>query len=162
MGLREMVDEVTRLTKQYGPQVCIFETNIAKWLSEDPAWNRLTPMFQTVIGQQTTHWNKNDTLLGVWSLAADFEGGRIRFPWQGAQDREAMEPLISEVLAYPNGQTDDVLMALWFVKANYKRLVPRDLLPTRFNGGTPNPNAWNMERSRAMWNERNKAWQQGG
>lgn len=153
MGLRSMVDTARELVELYHPQVCVYETNIVKWLREDPAWNRLTPLFQQVIGQNTTQWNKKDTLLGVWSLASDFEGGRIRFPWADRESRDAMEPLIGEVLAYPNGQTDDVLMALWFIKANYKMLMPRNLLSEHFDKA-PQPGAWDMTHMQTMWNEK--------
>jgi len=81
--------------------------------------------------------------LGVWSLAADFEAGRIRFPWKEPADRDVSNLLIDEVLAYPNGMTDDVLMALWFVKFNYRSLMPRDFLPTSFSSDwTSGRGAW--------------------
>jgi len=146
MGLREMVEVIKEKTAQHRPTVCIFETNAAKWLHEDPTWNRLVPMFVSVVGHSTTRHNKQDALLGVWSLASDFEAGRIRFPYSTPEDREVSEHLISEVLAYPNGQTDDVLMALWFIKANYKRLIPRDMLPTKFDRGFSRGRTWDMDR----------------
>jgi hypothetical protein len=133
-GLRGMVECVERLAREHRPQVCIFETNSAKWLREDPAWNRLEHLFK-VMPHDTTKWNKNDTQLGVWSLAADFEAGRIRFPYQTPADRAKVQPLIDEILSYPNGQTDDVLMALWFGKANYRFMLPRAFIPTHFQRG---------------------------
>lgn len=134
MGQNKMVQRMSELTKLYQPQICIFETNSAKWLHEDPAWNRVQGMFRpgNVVGQNTTKWNKDDTLLGIWSLAADFEAGRISIPWQTPDDRERMAFLVDEVLAYPNGTSDDVLMSLWFIKNNYKHLIPRGLIPVRF------------------------------
>jgi hypothetical protein len=71
--------------------------------------------------------------MGVWSLAADFEAGRIRLPWAAAEDQWTSNLLIDEVLSYPNGMTDDVLMALWFIKYNYRQLMPKDYLPTSFS-----------------------------
>jgi hypothetical protein len=147
-GLRGMVDAIEDSAARYRGErgmACIFETNSAKWLHEDPAWNRVTPLFQRVIGHDTTRYNKNDTLLGVWSLAADFEAGRIRLPYQTPADRETTQLLTDEVLAYPNGQTDDVLMALWFIKANYKTLIPREFLPTHFRRQT-SAGTWDMAR----------------
>lgn len=134
MGQNKMVQTMHAMTQRYRPQVCIFETNSAKWLHEDPAWNRVQAMFPvgSVIGQNTTKWNKDDTALGIWSLAADFESGRISIPWKTPDDRGRMEALVDEVLAYPNGTSDDVLMSLWFIKNNYKQLIPRGLIPTRF------------------------------
>ena len=132
MGLRKMVDTIGEVQQKYRPQVCIFESNSVKWLKEDPTWNRLIPLFQTVV-DHSTGVNKRHTELGVWSLAADFEAGRIRFPWADAISQTTSNYLIDEVLAYPNGMTDDVLMALWFIKYNYRSLMPRDFLPTSFS-----------------------------
>jgi hypothetical protein len=132
MGLRKMVDTISEVQERYRPQVCIFESNSVKWLKEDPTWNRLIPLFQTVV-DHSTGVNKRHTELGVWSLAADFEAGRIRFPWKESADRDVSNFLIDEVLAYPNGMTDDVLMALWFIKYNYRSLMPKDFLPTSFS-----------------------------
>lgn len=146
LGLREMVDTIDRLTREYGPTVCIFETNAAKWLHEDPAWNRVTPMFRTVIGHATTQHNKRDALMGVWSLASDFEAGRIRFPMGDDESRDTSAYLIDEVLAYPNGRTDDVLMALWFIKSHYRKLAPLEALPTRFNRFGFGQRTWNMDK----------------
>jgi hypothetical protein len=144
-GLRGMVDAIDGVASKYRPQACIFETNSAKWLRDDPAWNRVEPKFQQFVGHNTTRHNKGDDLLGVWSLAADFEAGRIRLPYQTLQDRLTVDLLIDEALAYPNGQTDDVLMALWFIKANYKTLIPREFLPTHFRRQT-SAGTWDMAR----------------
>ena len=39
---------------------------------------------------------------------------------------------------WPNGNTDDIVMALWFIKYNYKRLIPVRTLPTRMrSAGAP-------------------------
>jgi len=152
-GQNAMMEVLRESQAQYHCQTLILETNSAKWLHEDVAWHRLTAMFpQTPIGHNTTRWNKNDTLLGVWSLASDFEAGRIRFPMGDQDSKATMEVLVDEILAYPNGNTDDVLMALWFIKANYKKLMPRGMLPTHFEGGDLTPRTWDTDRSLARWN----------
>lgn len=144
MGLRAMLSNIEELTALYRPTVCIFESNSAKWLHEDPAWNRIVPMFLHVIAHKTA-MNKRDTTMGVWSLASDFEAGRIRFPYADKESRTTSELLISEVLAYPNGYTDDVLMALWFAKFNYKALIPREFLPTKFATFGADKSSWNLQ-----------------
>lgn len=156
-GQNMMLEVMREVQQEYHCQNLILETNSAKWLHEDVAWHRLTAMFPSPpIGHNTTKWNKNDTLLGVWSLAADFEAGRIRFPMGDGDSRERMAVLIDEILAYPNGQTDDVLMALWFVKANYKKLMPRGLMPERFDGG--GGRGWDTKRTTARWEAHKKNW----
>lgn len=141
-GLSEMLEEIERLTLRYGPQICIFEQNSAKWLHEDPTWNMLIPFYRKVIGHNTVAGNKQDPVMGVWSLGADFEAGRIRFPYGDAESRATSEQLITEALSYPNGRTDDVLMALWFIKPNYKQLIPPGSMPTRFARGQFGGGAW--------------------
>jgi hypothetical protein len=143
MGLREMLSTIEELTTLHRPTVCIFESNSAKWLHEDPAWNRLVPMFLHIIAHKTTV-NKRDMTMGVWSLASDFEAGRVRFPYGDREARDTSALLIDEVLAYPNGYTDDVLMALWFIKFNYKQLIPREFLPTSFNVFNGDKTSWRM------------------
>lgn len=151
-GQNQMLEVMRETQAKYHCQTLILETNSAKWLHEDVAWHRLTGMFpQLPIGHNTTRWNKNDTQLGVWSLASDFEYGRIRFPMGDDESRSKMQVLVDEILAYPNGNTDDVLMALWFVKANYKKLMPRGLLPTHFSGGQMTRRSWDRDRSAARW-----------
>lgn len=151
MGLRSMLEVIETVADIHRPSVCIFESNSVKWLKEDVAWNRIASRFRATIEHNTTAVNKRDGLMGVWSLASDFEAGRIRFPWADADSREASNYLINEVLAYPNGSTDDTLMALWFIKFNYKKLLPRDYLPTTFAIPVPGtrkrtPGSWDMTR----------------
>ena len=157
-GQNRMLATMKEVQERYHCQALILETNSAKWLHEDVAWHRLTAMFpQTPIGHNTTRWNKNDTLLGVWSLASDFEAGRIRFPHGDDESRERLAPLVDEILAYPNGNSDDVLMALWFIKANYRKLMPRGMLPTHFNRGAgADHRSWDQERSAKRWAEHRK------
>jgi hypothetical protein len=156
-GQNRMLAAMHEAQQKYHCQNLILETNSAKWLHEDVAWHRLTAMFPApVIGHNTTRWNKNDTLLGVWSLAADFESGRIRFPMAEGASRDTMSLLIDEILAYPNGQTDDILMALWFIKANYRKLMPRGFMPTHFEGG--GGKSWDTERSARRFAHRQRDW----
>ena len=143
MGLRSLLENIEYIQDAYHPTHCIIEENSVKWLKEDPAWQILSPMFQTVIAHNTGR-NKADPDMGVWSLAADFERGRIRLPYGDADGRNASEFLIREALAYPNGQTDDVLMALWFIKYNHKRMRP--MQPS-------NPNKWRGFGTHGGWSD---------
>ncbi len=43
--------------------------------------------------------------------------------------------LAKEALPYPNGDYDDILMALWFVKYNFKRLRPLNDAPIQTKKG---------------------------
>jgi hypothetical protein len=150
MGLRGMLSAIEEMTAQHGPSICIFEQNSASWLKEDPAWNRISAMFNYPPIAHVTSINKRNTEFGVWSLASDFEAGRIRFPYGNKESRETSALLIDEALAYPNGYTDDVMMALWFIKWNYRSLIPREFLPTSFSkvfGVGNSTGSWNMQQA---------------
>ena len=58
-------------------------------------------------------------------MAVDFEYGRFRFPYGDAESRAMTESLFDEARMYPQGETDDLLMALWFIKWNLMRLAPQ-------------------------------------
>ena len=133
LGERQLIDEIERLSFKYGGDYLIFEeSTFSRWLYEHPAFELLKNRFR-ILGHNTGR-NKADPELGVWGMASDFEFGRIRLPYGDAESRAMTEQFVTELMSWPNGHTDDVLMALWFVKFNYKRLVPIRALPTRMSG----------------------------
>jgi hypothetical protein len=141
LGENRMMEKIEELRSLHSPSICVFEENSFKNISERPEWNRIVPLFRRVVYQKTAN-NKNDTELGIWSLAADFEMGRIRLPWANEESREKSKYLVTEALSYPNGQTTDVLMALWFIKWNFKKLMPLENLPTRFSRPWATASSW--------------------
>jgi hypothetical protein len=150
MGLRETVTAIEEMAG-YGPEYLIFEQNsFARWLKEDPIFQSLHGRFR-VIGHDTGR-NKLDPEYGVHSLSADFELGRIRLPYGDADARHASELLINEALQFPYGDTDDVLMALWFMKARMKGLIPRRYMHGQMRGVSgPGTGAWQeFERTAAL------------
>ena len=128
MNVRRMLGEIQRVLKQYAPvDYFIFEQNAAqRWLLQDPEMDRIRNRCMVI--PHTTNRNKADPQLGVAALSLDFEYGRIRLPFGDNDGKKASQLLIDEAVTWPQGQTDDVLMALWFIKYNYQRLVPRKLL----------------------------------
>lgn len=124
MQVRDMLSHVERCIDWYDPQYFIFERNAAqRWLLQDPTMEMLRRRVQVI--PHETGRNKGDPVLGIESLSVDFEFGRVRLPYGDPESRQMSELLIQEALTYPQGQTDDLLMALWFIKFNYSRLVPR-------------------------------------
>lgn len=124
MSVRDMLSHIERVIDWYGPQYFIFEQNAAqRWLLQDPTMDRLRKRIRVL--PHVTNRNKGDSTLGVESLAVDFEFGRIRVPYADAESRSMSEMLFKEALEYPQGETDDLLMALWFIRFNYSRLAPR-------------------------------------
>lgn len=133
MNVRKMLSEIHRVLKQYAPvDYFVFEQNAAqRWLLQDPEMERIRT--KTMVIPHTTNRNKADPELGVSSLALDFEYGRIRLPFGDVEGRRASQLLIDEASSYPQGLTDDVLMALWFIKYNYSRLIPREILEKKWS-----------------------------
>jgi len=131
---RQLIDEIERISTKYGKiDYLIFEeSTFSKWLYEHPAFEQLKDRFR-ILGHNTGR-NKADPELGVWGMASDFEFGRVRFPYGDAESRAQSEQVIEELMMWPNGNTDDLVMALWFIKYNYKRLIPIRALPTRMRG----------------------------
>jgi hypothetical protein len=142
LGLRGLVDEIERIASQYAPEYLIFEQSVfARWLYEDPLYMQMRDRFR-VIGHNTGR-NKADPELGVLGMAIDFEFGRVRLPYGSADSRHSSESFIEELLTFGHGDHDDQVMALWFIKFNWKKIVP---LNAKFNspgfGGMAGGKGW--------------------
>lgn len=77
-----------------------------------------------VIAHQTNAVNKNSTEFGVQTLASWFKQGRLRLPYHSdhGPTRMATMKLVDECLRWPEGGTDDQVMAAWFLTYNSPRL----------------------------------------
>ncbi len=123
MGVREAVTELEQLARAYSPDAIIFEKNAAqRWFFEDLGFIDWRKRYKVKAIDHETGRNKVDPVQGFQSIGADFEAGTIRLPGASLKDEEAMEPLTREALSYPYGRTDDVLMALWEIKAVHQRV----------------------------------------
>jgi hypothetical protein len=71
-----------------------------------------------------THRNKSDPDFGVQSIAPHYKFGRIRLPGKG-QGRIASLKLVDEVTRWPEGSTDDCVMAHWFLEWSIPNIVRR-------------------------------------
>lgn len=79
-----------------------------------------------VIPHETT-MNKSDPNFGVQAIAPHFEYGRVRLPGlPGNPGRLAAMKLVEEALKWPEGSTDDCVMAYWFFEWNLRKLVSPD------------------------------------
>jgi len=73
----------------------------------------------------STGANKADANYGVYTLAPHYEFGRVRIPYTDLAKTDAIK-LISEIKNYPNGRTDDTVMAQWFLEWNLPALsIPK-------------------------------------
>lgn len=110
---------------------------IEKWIIEANAAQRFLLQFDHVrtwqgkhrvaIQAHQTQRNKTDAEYGVQSIAPHYQFGRVRLPAGGLGDeaRRASMRLVDEVTRYPDSQTDDCVMAHWFLEWWLPRLYPK-------------------------------------
>lgn len=100
---------------RYAYEVLVVERNIARFLVENDRYTSfLARSGARVVYHYTSAENKLDRLLGMGSLAYEFEHGRIRVPWGDLPTRVAFEPFVKEALG--KLRTDDLMMSIWFPK----------------------------------------------
>jgi len=123
-GIEQVKAECDRLMMLYKPDYFIFEeSGFLMWMRDDPWFHQIKDRVNFI--RHKTGVNKNHAEYGVQSLAGDFEQERISLPYGDDGGRRMTEILVNEALQYPDGETYDTLMALWFVKFNYRDLKPK-------------------------------------
>lgn len=71
----------------------------------------------------STHRNKSDEEFGVQTIAPHYRFGRVRLPGAVLDgSRRKIEPMVAELKVWPEGKTDDCVMAHWFLQWNAPRL----------------------------------------
>lgn len=144
MSMRDTVLEVEDVLRRYGPvDYFIFETStFSHWLFEDPYFQSLKLRVR-VLPHITSAKTKGDPELGIPSMALEFEKGHIRFPYADAESRTMVDEFLErELYTYPQGELDDRLMALWFIKARWRSLIPTKDLPKQTQGVSVRPRVW--------------------
>jgi len=137
-GVKAKVDEIINRAK---PDYFIFEeSGFLHWFRDDPWFMELKDRVKLELHH--TGANKNSMEYGVQSLAGDFEFKNLSFPYGDDEARRMSDLVSGEALIYPYGETTDMLMALWFIKFNYKRLSPVRFLPTRVKGTEGRDTTW--------------------
>jgi hypothetical protein len=128
-GLAE--DWVRRAKKLGKPiQYFIIEKNAAqRFLMQFDHFRRWQVLHgMSVYGHETTS-NKTDDDFGVQTIAPHYRYGRIRLPNKSHGDMGfvASRWLVDEVTTWPSGQTDDCVMAHWFLEWWIPRVVMPDV-----------------------------------
>jgi hypothetical protein len=67
-----------------------------------------------------THANKADPKFGVQTVGGIWRQGLVRLP---GLSRQTVKPLVQEVTTYPQGASDDLVMAFWFGEYNLSTLT---------------------------------------
>ena len=105
----------------------VFEVNAAqRWFLSQPSVQKWTQTTGMVFVPHTTSMNKRDPKFGFESIGDMFRQGSIRIPMGTPEARMRMGYLIQEAINYPEYDTDDTLMATWFMK-----LAVENHMPTR-------------------------------
>ena len=95
----------------------IVEVNAAqRWLLSQPHVQRWIELTGVTFVPHTTSINKRDPKFGFESIGDLFRQGFVRMPYSTPTARMNMQYLITEAIQYPDGDTDDTLMATWFMK----------------------------------------------
>jgi hypothetical protein len=135
VGVRETIQELERACAVHRPNVLIFERNIGRHFEENADFLSLKSRDGVRFkAHTTTASNKNDAQLGIQALAIDFELGRVRLPYGDVESRGQSRMLIAEATEWPYGKTDDLLMALWFIRAQFRTLRVRPEIPPAGQG----------------------------
>lgn len=126
---QRILDDIAK----YRPDYFILErSTVTGWAEGDPFFNEVKRRTRFI--PHHTGRNKLDQDLGLESLAGDVEHGNIRLPYGDSWGREMSGMLEHEMNVWPFGDTWDIMMALWFIKNNYKRLKPPKALAGHFTG----------------------------
>lgn len=110
----------------------IIEQNACqRWLLQYEHTKRwMAKMGVSVVGHETAR-NKSDPELGVQSIASHYRFGRVRLPGT-REGRAVVAPMVKELTTYPEGLTDDCVMAHWFFEWNIAKLSkPRNEEPPK-------------------------------
>lgn len=106
----------------------VFEQNAAQrfFLATEAMrrWQQTTGV--RVIGHETYAANKLDPNLGPQILSPLYRRGLIRLPAGNEMSRLKTLQLVEEVTRYPQGRTDDQVMAQWMGEANLDHIYARE------------------------------------
>jgi hypothetical protein len=93
----------------------VVEVNAAqRWGVGPPHHHPGSEMTGIVFVPHSTSINKQDPKFGFESIGDYFRQGFIRLPWGSPTSRLRVNDLIAEGTKYPDGETDDLLMSVWF------------------------------------------------
>lgn len=117
----ETKSRIISLAERFNPDIVIVESNAyQKAMQLDLADTTSIP----VKGYQTGG-EKYDVEIGINSLAIDFENAKWILPYspQDPNTQTLVDYLVSGMLDFPSGHTEDLLMALWFANQGFRSLI---------------------------------------
>lgn len=114
-----LIPDVTEVANDMGIPIThvIVEVNAAqRWLLSQPHVQRWMEASGQTFIPHTTSMNKRDPKFGFESIGDLFRQGKIRLPMGTPEARMQMGYLIQEAINFPDYDTDDTLMSVWFQK----------------------------------------------
>jgi hypothetical protein len=114
----------------------IVEKNAAqRFLLQYDFFKRWSTRNSVQLTAHETTRNKTDETYGVQTLAPHYRDGRVRLPGNHFNgSKQAVMPLVNEVVHWPNGTTDDCVMSHWFLIWNAPHLfLPATVNPVAFD-----------------------------
>ncbi len=113
--------------KGYPIRTMVVEANSAeRFLLQYEHVRRWSSKFGVDIISHATHQNKADPKFGVQTIGGIWRQGLVRLPGLA---RPVVKPLVQEVTTYPQGATDDLVMAFWFGEYNLRTITTRTVAP---------------------------------
>jgi len=101
----------------------IYEWNIQKALLEMPYFAEWAMGRGVTAIPHTTTINKSDPDTGLEMLGPLYQFGKVRLPTGGIDEEIFARAFIREACSWPEGSTDDLLMAHWFPNHRLRNLV---------------------------------------
>lgn len=130
----------------------VVEINTAnRWLLQYPFVAEWCSARGVTIVRHQTHTNKSDPQRGVEMLGPLYRDGLVRLPYGGYDERLYVDQFIREARTWPEGSTDDQIMAHWFLNSNLTALAAvfeADMDDADYDTSAP---AWAYQRSTPRW-----------
>lgn len=134
MNLPQQVELIFEKHEKYNAFVSMIETNAYQQGLLDEITRRGRDEGTPIKAEPhfTSAQTKPDPELGVPSMSTYFENGLVHIPYGNPESMRKMQMFIDEFVQYPNGRTQDIVMAFWFAyrkaKEGFNRMRPANRL----------------------------------
>ncbi|KKM08118.1 hypothetical protein LCGC14_1727110 [marine sediment metagenome] len=125
-GLRKRL--IYPMWEKYRPQRTVIEINYAPTLMGDEAFKSVARAYGTLLQPHSTvggghrRGSKWDDNYGVAAIAPLMSSGLYAFPSLRPEDRNALQPLLEDMQAFPYSEVQDAVMAVWFCEGEVRFL----------------------------------------
>ncbi|MFP3914982.1 MAG: hypothetical protein ACLFWM_08910 [Actinomycetota bacterium] len=113
----------------------IIEVNAAqRYLMAQPHVQRWSSTHDIMLmPHSTSNMSKNVSELNITSISDFFRQGLVRLPYEDMEARQAVNRMRNELVAWPDAQTDDLVMMTWFaLRATVLSYADAQTSPPRF------------------------------